>query len=206
MPTSTTQFQLDNTLYGETANSYASVDFADFYFSKHINAATRSAWAALTEDNPESGQDQKSFLLIQACFDIEQFKYTARIEVPVYHWFFDPTVGRLLVMQPTLEPIKYNYFQALQFPRNIDYRSDGTIYIPERILWAQCEQAAYLMTFDQSVLALRSQGLIQNEIRVGGTGGVMVNQKFDREGTTLAPRALAFLKPYMRFQKRLVRS
>lgn len=191
---------LTSEIYSEYANSFCSVAYADSYFASHYRPAYATQWQALSAD-------QKAQLLIQATADIEQYKFVESQSIPRFHWFVDPTAlpgrSRLLVLNPTNQPIKYNYYQALQFPRNIDYKSDGTIFIPPHIQMAECEQAIYRLNFDETILSNARQGLSINSAKVGG---ISIYQHVGSGGDNLAPSALSFIKPYLKFSRRMRRS
>lgn len=98
------------------ANSYGTLAEFNLYLTTRINS---SGVAALSDD-------QKTALLIQATRDIDALQF---------------------------EGIKYNTdllsdgtpCQALQFPRNYTYWTDGT-FIPQEVKNAQFEQAVFLNT------------------------------------------------------------
>jgi hypothetical protein len=192
---------LDNTIMGELANSYIDQNYADTYFDQHFNALKTATWTAL-------GDEQKQQLLVQACWDIEQFKYTetTTVEHSVVQGSlkWDSRQGRFTAyVTPSKAPVPYNVYQQLQFPRNRDIRADGTVFIPERMKFAQCEQAIYLVTLDETALSNRLQGLNLDRVVLGEIG---LTQEYAYQGTTLAPLALEFIRPYLYKSKRTGRS
>ena len=183
-------------IYSDYATSYCSLAFASDYFAKHYRPAYSTQWAALSAD-------QQGMLLNAACRQIEQFRFVDRQELPHYRFFVDPTKGRVLVLTPRRDPIKYNYYQSLQFPRSVDIHQDGTVFIPMEMQWAQCEQAIYLLNFDETLLSNARQGLSINSVKVGS---ISVYQHLNSGGDNLSPTALAYIRPYLKYTRHMVRS
>ena len=107
-----------------TANSYISVASADEYF------ATRShseSWDSITSASTGtlSATTQKENLLKQATRELDK---TYR-----YH---DSKYYQGIRGQDT--------YQALEFPRSSNIDADFSLYIPDEIREATCEQAAYI--------------------------------------------------------------
>lgn len=183
---------LDNTLSGDKANSYVDVAYADSYWSGHYTLASQTAWTALTTN-------QKTSALIAATRVLETVKFTERkVNYFDYKYFYDRIAGvaRPVYDEPTI-PVKYDWYQALQFPRNLDVdKTTGASYIIEPVKMAQCEQALYMTTVDSTALVNTMQGLISDSIKVGN---ISIRQKFSESkvGTLLSPNALQILSPYM---------
>jgi hypothetical protein len=184
---------LISTLEGEDSNSYCDVAYADDYFASLPYAATNPKskyWSGL-------GDSEKQNLLLQACADIEKLKFTDQYEFADVHLAYDNVLHRNYYTIPGADAmsIKYNPFQNLQFPRNKDIKTDGTRYIPERVMWAQCEQAYYVgATMDESVLNAGQVGVRHDSF---SGGGIQVSQKIDPNGSTLCAKAKNWVKPYM---------
>lgn len=192
---------IDTTIMGELANSYIDQNYADTYFDRHFNTLKSTTWSNLSDD-------QKQQVLVQACWDLEQFKYTetTTVEHSVVQGSlkWDSRQGRFTAyVTPSKAPVPYSVYQQLQFPRNRDTRADGTIFIPERMKFAQCEQAIYLVTFDETALSNRIQGLNLDRVVIGEIG---LTQEYSFQGSSLAPLALEFIKPYLYRSKRTGRS
>lgn len=187
-------------IYSNWATSYLSLEGATTYFANHYKAAYAVQWAALNAG-------QQGVLLNTACRQIEQFRFVDRQAVPTYRYFVQPAVdgtkGSVLVLTPRRDPIKYNYYQSLQFPRSVDVHQDGTVFIPMEMQWAQCEQAIYLLNFDETLLSNARQGLSINSVKVGG---ISVYQHLNSGGDNLSPTALSMVRPYLKYTKHLVRS
>jgi hypothetical protein len=178
---------LDTTIMGENANSYVTVSYADAYFSKHFNALKRTTWDALDFDIKEQ-------TLTQACWDLEQFRYTVKGEGNLASLKWDSAQGRFTAYStPSKSPVRYSVYQALQFPRNSDIKSDGTIFIPDRVKMAQCEQAMYLITLDETALSNRLQGINLDRVAIGP---IVVTQEYAYQGSTIAPLAYEWLKSF----------
>jgi hypothetical protein len=176
-------------LSGEDSNSYADVTFADEYWASHFSTTKADVWNGLTSAQKESA-------LIQACRVIEKAKFTIRnprLDSNSLVLERGETV-RLLDRRNDL-PCRAVYYQALQFPRNVDVDYDtGLYYIPEPIKMAQCEQAVYLVTFDESIFASRLQGVQTDSLNMGG---LSISQRFSGKPTSFAPMAVEFIGPYL---------
>jgi hypothetical protein len=179
---------LNSTISDEFANSYCDQDFADQYFENHVVSTKRDAWDALEDD-------QKANALIQACYIIEQLKFT----VPTNLWDsrlqYDNLTHRYYYSYPA-DPstaVKQTPLQALQFPRNVDTNFQGT-FMPERVMMAQCEQALYMTTLDESTVGDSLQGVTS---QVFQAGGVTISQRMNPGGLLLSPIAQNFLNPYI---------
>jgi hypothetical protein len=192
---------IDATIMGEDANSYADLSFADSYFENHFNSVKSTAWNNLSDE-------QKSQVLVQACYDLEQFRFTEDVDrehsIVQGSLQWDSRQGRFTAyVTPTNAPVPYSVYQALQFPRNRDVKSDGSPFIPPRIQMAQCEQAIYLVTFDETAIANRLQGINLDSISVGE---LRATQEYQYQGTTLAPLAFEFIKTYLYRSSRMSRA
>lgn len=181
---------LDTTLNGTKSNSYCTVAYADDYFFNHWDTVKAAAWDAL-------GFPQKTYLLVMACRLIETVKYTNQITIDEFQLFYDRRSGMILELDQTKEPVKYTYIQKLQFPRNLDRDYiTGVVYIPEEIMMAQCEQAIYLTTYDETAVANRTKGIVNDTVGLGN-GDLHLNQEYVSDGSAFAPMALEFVRPYM---------
>lgn len=192
---------LDSTIMSEFANSYVDQAYADTYFDNHFSSLKQTTWGTLSDE-------AKQQVLVQACWDIEQFRYTEDTNrehsVVQGQLQWDSKAGRFTAyVTPTKAPVRYNVYQQLQFPRNYDYKSTGTIFVPERVKMAQCEQAIYLINFDETAVANRLQGINLDRVTVGG---ISVTQEYTHQGTSLAPLAFEWLKTYFYKSTRLGRA
>lgn len=190
---------LNNTIADQFANSYVDQTYADDYWGDHWDTVKADAWNALTDE-------QKTRLLIRATRVID----TARFTIPVNSYndysnlSYDRATGTLRFTYLDREvPRKFYYYQALQFPRTLDRSLTGTLFIPEPVFMAQCEQCAYSLAFDDGVISNRIQGVSRDSTTVGT---IKVEQTTYAVGSELAPAALEFLKPYiLKVSSRLVR-
>lgn len=181
----------------EISNSYCTKAFADSYWANDYRSANVAQWAALADS-------AKTNLLIQACKVIETARFTIPVALPDYAMHYDRRTRLVLSLNLTRTPVKFYYYQRLQFPRNLDVyylspptgASLGDLYIPEDVLIAQCEQAIYLMNLDQTALSNRMQGVLTNKI-VLGNNAVGITQEYATTGSMFAPMALEMLRPYM---------
>jgi hypothetical protein len=179
---------LNATLADEKANTYVDLTYANDYWTQHIDSVSAAQWAAYSDA-------QQTLLLIQACRVIETLHFTEPVDpLADFHLVYDSRNQQIRSVKTNYgRPQKYNYYQHLQFPRTLDVYSDGSLYIPEEIKMAQCEQAIYTANFDPSILATRLQGVTHDVINVGG---VSLSQKIDANGSMVSPLALQFCKPY----------
>lgn len=153
---------LDATLEGEFSNSYVTVAEADSYFENHYNSTFVTTW-----DGLETGQ--KEMLLILATSIIEQFKFTLVMERADYELHYSRVTGLVTFYPKDQDPIKFNYFQALQFPRSIDIDSEtGDTYIPQPIKLATFEQAISVKNFDSASLTTILGGIKSEDIEIAG--------------------------------------
>jgi hypothetical protein len=183
---------LNATISDQFANSYVTQAQADAYFAGHISTVKDAAWAALTTN-------QKASALIMATWVIEQLKFT----VPTVPWDatlqYDNLLHRYYYSSPAIpgSAVKWSSLQNLQFPRNIDTNYSG-VFIPEAIFDAQCEQAIFLATADDSVLTSIMQGVVSESF---SGGGITISQRYENTGagstTLLAPLTKQFVNPYI---------
>lgn len=180
---------LNTTLGDEKANSYVDTDYADAYWDQHWDVNSAAQWNALSDT-------QKAGLLVQACRNIETLRFTEPVDaLAEFHLVYDSRNQQIRSAKTNFSrPQKYWYQQHLQFPRTLEVTMGGVVYIPEEIMFAQCEQAVYRLNFDQTLLANRLQGLSHEVINVGG---VQISQKLEAKGSMISPVALDYCKPYL---------
>lgn len=180
---------LNNTVADERANSYVDSAYADLYWADHWDTVSAAKWAALSSA-------QKNRLLIQACRIIDTLRFTEAVDpLQEYHLVYDSRNQQIRSVKTNYgRPQKWAYEQHLQFPRTLDVYLDGTVYIPEEIMFAQCEQAVFMLSLDTSVIANRLQGVSHDSLNVGG---IAISQKLEAGGSMIAPVALNFCKPYL---------
>ena len=179
---------IDSSIAGYSANSYITVAECDDYWENHYSAVKVAQWQALAAA-------QKVMALISACRVIE----TARFVTPCVSHSADYSyeVRRGLVVQRPEAgvAIRSDYYQKLQFPRNLDQdASTGEYYIPDAVKWAQSEQAVFLLSYDESNMADRLQGLQSSSVKAGD---IAVQQTLDTNTSMFSPVALEFLKPFL---------
>lgn len=190
---------LDKTVGGLEANSYVDATYLVDYWTNHYDASLSAQVQALTTT-------QQEYLLVRACRIIESFRYTRPLSRMNYQLRYNRLTGTVVDMSYlTLEPVKWAYFQKLQFPRNLDIHiEDGTFYIPEPVLIAQCEQAAYLLNLDESAIANRLQGVTMDKVGVGRQQ-VDMTQEYAGSGSMLSPVANEMLRPFMLMNQKVRR-
>lgn len=182
---------IDATIGGPDSNSYVSIAEADTYFKSHWSTVKTDLWLEL------AGK-QKERLLIMATNVIETLR------------FLDQNIGGGGLPEPFIDTTDYDvqvrkfYFgQNLSFPRNIDVASDGSGKIPIPVQDAECEQAVYLITFDESALSTQYQGIVEESVVAGS---VRAYSNYGRLGTMLSPVAAELLRPYLRPTRRMKRA
>lgn len=175
---------LVDTPFADDANSYVDAAFADTYWDGHYNTLKSDQWTALTAS-------QKDSALISACRILETLRFTYP--------------SRTDQLSPYI-PYRLYASQALQFPRTIDIDDIANVgnevnyFIPDGIKFGQCEQAVFLLTFDESLIASQLAGVIQEYVKAGE---VAVSQTFaGSKGTSsgqtmVSPAALAHVSPYL---------
>ncbi len=180
---------INATVADKDANSYCDTSYGDDYWENNYNTTKSAVWAALSDDQKESA-------LIDACRIIETLRFTTKSLVqPVAEMTYSRHTGVVLRSPSTEAPTRFYYWQALQFPRNLDTDHDtGDLYIREEVKSAQCEQAVYLVTFDESVMANRMQGVSSDRVTVGP---IRVGQVFSGNPSMIAPMALEKIRPLL---------
>lgn len=183
---------LDPTVGGEVSNSYVTLVEANLFFANHYSLAKSAAWVALTPLQGES-------VLTHACQLIDSLR------VLDDEYGYGPLPKALIVFDfHDLNLHRLNNNQLLSFPRNIDVDSALAGYIPQPVKDAQCEQASYLLAFDESVLAASMTGLTEEWVQAGP---VRTRQKFTMTGgTMIAPMAYELMRQYLRRTSRIRRA
>jgi hypothetical protein len=181
---------LVSTIADEYANSYISEEDADVYWEDHYSSTRADQWSNLS-----SGQKQT--LLVQACLMIESIRFTKYVKQEEYSYHYDMNSGMFLMSYQERIPIRYSVIQALQFPRNIDVDSTtGVTYIPESVKYAQCEQALYIMNFDESAISASLQGIVRESVSIG-RGQIQQSMEYSQQMATMfSPVVVQMLKPY----------
>jgi hypothetical protein len=195
---------LVSTLGAEDANSYVDVAYCDTYWSGHYQTTKADAWAALQTS-------QKASALIAACRLLESVRFTYTYNpTRSSSYEYNRSTGRVIEYTDRSQPYKGSYSQALQFPRTIDLDTDtGAPFIPDAIKEAQCEQAVYLLTFDEGAITTRLQGIESDSVTVGA---ISLKQTFSKgssagsaSASAFAPMALDRIKPFILSTKRIRR-
>lgn len=179
---------IDNTLAATSSNSYCDIAYADNYWAGHYNTVKASQWIPLTTD-------QKTMALVQAASIIETCRFTvyARIR-DSYRQVFDQRLREVLTLSDEILPVKFYFYQTMQFPRNLDRDiTTGILFIPDAILRAQCEQAVYLLSFDDTVISKALQGIDSDAVSVGS---IHTRGKYRNEGSSIAPMTMELVRPF----------
>lgn len=180
---------LDNTLAGSQANSYCDVAFADDYWANHFSSTKSAAWAALKPA-------QKVQALIQGTRIIETIKFTNDVAISEYFLHYDRITRQVLDLTMSKDPVKYYYYQKLQFPRNRDFDpTTQALYMPIPLMMAESEQAVYLLSFDETALSNRMQGIVNDTIEIG-KNQIHLSQQYSANGSMLSPMAVELVRPF----------
>lgn len=181
---------IDTTLAGVHSNSYIDQTYADDYWAAHFSAAKSLFWSNLSDD-------QKANLLIMACRVLETARFTNFVPISEYTLHYDHVTGQVLDITLTREPVRFYYYQRLQFPRNLDFDpTTQQLYIHPAIQMAQAEQAVYMAQLDDTALSNRLQGVTQDTIAVGRSQ-IHLSQQYTTDGSMFAPMALEFIRPFL---------
>jgi hypothetical protein len=101
----------------------------------------------------------------------------------------------IFVYEDYTKSCRSNYYQKLQFPRNKDVDElTSEFFIPEEIKMAQCEQAIYMLDFDEDTMVSFLSGAASDVITVGQ---ISLRKEINKKGSFISPVALEFLKPYL---------
>jgi hypothetical protein len=185
---------LSATVGGSTSNSYVTMTEANNYFANHYQTAKKTAWLALA-------QPQKESVLKRSCQQIETLRMLDD----------DLSTGRLpveLVVELGYDLVLHRaeIGQRLQLPRNIDLDpSTEAPFIPQEAKDAQCEQAIYLLSFDDTALVTTNSGIVEEAV----TAGAVKSYTRYAEGfapTYLSPMVIELLRPFLRVSGRLRRA
>ena len=182
---------IDKTVGGSSANSYVDLTDADTYFANHYLSSKTSAWAALTNAQKES-------VLKRACQQLDALRV------------LDVEFGSGALPPQLVERHNYDLLihrlevdQALNFPRNIDLDADLNAFIPQVVKDAQCEQAVFLLAFDETAIMTRLSGISEETV---SAGPVRIRQAFKSDGSMIAPMALELMRQFIRPTKRMQRA
>lgn len=181
-----------DTIGGELSNSYCSVLYADDYWYSHFSTTKKAQWDAL-----DDGQKQQ--VLIQGTQVIERIRFTIPFQSSVQgDLILDYESGRVVTFLDAESPCKYYYYQRLQFPRNIDVDSSGILFIPEAVKMALCEQALFLLGYDESVQTKILSGVKSESVGLG-RGQIQKSTTYTEAGGSgsiaMSPLTWEFLSP-----------
>lgn len=184
-----TNLVIDSTIAGPESTSYIETSYADAYWSGHYSSTKASQWASLTGD-------QKITIVMAATRIIDTARFTHIIPISEYQLHYDHKTGQVLDITMNREPCRYYYYQKLQFPRNIDIDPvSHAVFIPIPVLMAVCEQAIYLLNFDDTALANRLQGISTDTLSIG-KGQIHTSQQYVTAGSMYSPMAMEMLRPF----------
>jgi len=180
---------LITTLADQFSNSYVDAAYCDAYWAQHYSAVKASQWAALVDG-------QKVSLLIAACRVLETARFTClkTLRKTLPHRY-DRHSRLVMTLEDQPMPTKWLWTQRLQFPRNLDHDfNTGALYIPEPVMMAQCEQAVYTLNFDDTAIANRLQGVVED---ITNIGNIHLRQNYVQGGSQFSPAALELIRPYL---------
>ena len=131
---------LDATIGGPDSNSYLTLAEANIYFANHYSLAKSTAWVALTPGQGESVLKRATQMIDSLRVLDDEYGYGPLPPALVVYDFHDLNLHRLA------------WNQRLSFPRNIDVDDDLVGYIQQAVKDAECEQASYLLAFDETAI------------------------------------------------------
>jgi hypothetical protein len=190
---------LTSTIAGKDSNSYVDLTYANAYFSGHYSSDKATKWAALVND-------QKNHVLVAATRVLETIKVVeeSRSELEYIPAYNRLTGGVTFFYEDKDNVVRSNYYQKLQFPRNVDIdTTTGLFFIPEEIKMAQCEQAIFLLDFDEDSIAAKLSGVTNDVVTAGQ---ISIRKQISSTGSMIAPAAYEFLKPYLRTATKMRRA
>lgn len=191
---------LDASVGGLESNSYVDATYLEDYWTNHYNVTLSAQVLALSTV-------QHDYLLVRACRVIESLRFTRAVSRTDYQLRYNRLTGTVVDLSYlTREPVKFAYYQKLQFPRNLDVKiEDGSYIIPEAVQMAQCEQAAYLINLDETAIANRLQGVTMDKVGVGRQQ-IDLTQEYTSNGSMIAPMAYEMLRPYLLYNQKVKRA
>lgn len=182
---------IDTTVGGSASNSYVTVAEATDYFASHWSTTKTALWNGLS-------QAQQERLLMSATSVIETVR------------FLDKELGSGALPRALVSRDEYDITihrlemdQRLSFPRNLDIDDSGNGFVPQPVKDAECEQAVYMIAFDDSIISSQIQGIEQENLTAGP---VTIHQRYVGKGSFMAPLALELLRPYIRPTAKMARS
>lgn len=181
---------LDSTVAGQAANSYLPLEDADAYFANHYSLTKGSTWAGLAVSQKES-------VLRRACQILEKLRVLDQ-EYGAGAW---PTALERDLYLYNVH--RYGIGQRLNFPRNLDVQPNGQPFVPQDVKDAQCEQAFYLLAFDEAPLQARLSGIAEESI---SAGPVRSDTTYRTDGSMLAPMAMELMRDFIRPTNRVRRA
>lgn len=182
---------LVTTISGTSADSYVSLSEAEQYFANHWSLAKQDSWASMETGQKERLLKTATNILESLRFLDNEFGGSALPFSLVHDDDSDVEIRRLVAGQ------------RLSFPRNVDVTSNGTGFIPQAVKDAECEQAVYIITFDEAVLATQYTGVIAETAEAGS---VRTYANYGRLGTMLSPVAAELVRPFLRPTRRMRRA
>jgi hypothetical protein len=178
---------LDTTIGGSTTDSYVDID--DTVENQVVVARGADSYfadhyhVAKATTWADLTTAQKESVLRAAANVLDTLRFTDSLVYPAY------------------------WNQSRTFPRNIDW--DNGYYIPPEVRDAQCEQAIFLVSFDESAYAAQIQGIYAESIQAGP---VRISTQYGgRTGsavspTMVSPLAFELVRPYIRRSSQRLRA
>jgi hypothetical protein len=184
---------LDATVGGSSSDSYVTVNEADTFFSSHYQTAKTSTWSVLSSAQKEAVLRRATQILDSLRILDTEYGAGALPTSLVAYEGYELTIHRQLVNQ------------RLQFPRNIDIGVNDIAFVPQNVKDAQCEQAVFLINFDDSSIATQMAGI---KVETVAAGSVRVRNEYTGTslGSSLAPMALELMREFLRPTRRMQRS
>lgn len=181
------------TVGGSTSNSYVTLAEAETFFASHFLIAKTSTWATLSDGQKEAALKRATQQLDSLRILDTEYGSGALPTALVAYEGYELTIHRQMVNQ------------RLQFPRNIDIDENDDAFVPQNVKDAQCEQAVYLLTFDEGALATQMSGI---KVETVAAGSVRIRNEYTGSslGSSLSPMAVELMREYLRPTRRMQRA
>jgi len=183
---------LTTDIAGEFSDSYVTIAEANQYFASHWSTAKESAWSSLSVAQRE--RVLKFAANIIDTLRIHDVDYGSGPLPPALR-----ADGALSYSVHRLDMV-----QRLGFPRNVDVDSTGTAYIPTEVKDAQCEQAVFLLTADETAMSNYLSGIAEEAVSAGPVR-VYTRYADGASASMIAPMTMELLRPFVRPTRRMKR-
>lgn len=185
---------IDATIGGSASNSYVTRAEATTYFANHYSLSKSVAWAALTITQQDAAL-LRATQIVDGIRVLDTELGSGALPVAlVAHDMYDLTIHRQMVGQ------------ILSFPRNIDLDINSAAFIPQAVKDSECEQAIFLIAFDDSALQTQMQGILSESVQAGPVSTSTHYGAAGAAGSYVSPIVMELMHPFIRPTRRLKRA